>query len=245
MQNAPELIEIDQAQLRDLGERVRNSIGFEIEWLLEFMSMNFYVFEANYHDLDVYLEKMTHPREWFTDILPIIKEVLRLFHNYLASAKTLIDLTRAAVQAHLVNAVVRHEYDRRVTVLFGNDPLSGFLQDLRNFLLHRQLPLVMPKPQLGVDTDGEILSFSMALAIRRDQLLGWNNWSARSREYLSHCDEEIELGPLVDGYYSAVSSFHSWLHLAIREEFEDELQQLAEMQDELHALMVPKGEVAK
>ena len=70
----------------------------------------------------------------------VYKEVNRLFHNFLSSAKTLIEHTRIFMDTHFKNTSVNKEYTHKIKMEFSQDDLSRFIQDLRNYMLHQGLP---------------------------------------------------------------------------------------------------------
>jgi len=60
-------------------------------------------------------------------------EIVCLLHNYLASAKTLIDHTRILVEELYKNTDFWAEYEARKKETFIDSPLAQFVQNLRNY----------------------------------------------------------------------------------------------------------------
>lgn len=67
-------------------------------------------------------------------------EVIRHFHNFLASAGTLADHVKALVGRLYSGQPFESEYQRKISEIFGSSGLAAFVQDLRNYMLHRRLP---------------------------------------------------------------------------------------------------------
>jgi len=67
-------------------------------------------------------------------------EINRLFHNFLAAAKTLVDHTRVFVEDHYSGTPLKQAYEQKVQAELANDPLTKFVQDFRNYMLHKGLP---------------------------------------------------------------------------------------------------------
>lgn len=69
-------------------------------------------------------------------------EVDRLLHNYLAAASTLRDHTRRLWRQYPpADPALIAEYDQRVREAFTESPLVQFVQRLRNYSTHSQLPV--------------------------------------------------------------------------------------------------------
>jgi hypothetical protein len=87
-------------------------------------------------------------------------EVFRLFHNFLASVKTLIDHTRNLVNEDFVTKAHRSKYKVSVQQEFASDPLARFMHDFRNYVVHYAVPKIelthhfLPEPrniELNID----------------------------------------------------------------------------------------------
>lgn len=85
--------------------------------------------------LELWDVKNSKPFEAFLD------EVDRLLHNYLAAASTLRDHIRRLWQQHPpADPALIAEYDQRVREAFAESPVVQFVQRLRNYSTHSQLP---------------------------------------------------------------------------------------------------------
>ncbi len=110
--------------------------------------LTFNIFSGNYLELkkaceivenpDIGLKLMSEPMKGAG--VQAHMEVMRLFHNFLASAKSLVDHTRAFVDDHYAGTAFKQGYDQKVQAELASDPLIKFIQDLRNHMLHRGLP---------------------------------------------------------------------------------------------------------
>lgn len=129
-------------------------------------------------------------------------------HNQLASAVSLVDHTRRllAYYRNDVPAMVA-EYERRnLSIMEMNE--TAFLRDLRNYLLHYGSPPVIQTLQLG---PGGVTGHSVKLSAAF--LLGWNEWKASARRYLSSFAERDGpvLWQVVAAYAKAMSDLVMWL----------------------------------
>src|SRR5258706_2019743 len=68
------------------------------------------------------------------------REVARRVHNFVAASLTLGEHTRNYMRDHYSKTPVLERYQARIDAEFAPDPLGRFVQDLRNFMLHKGLP---------------------------------------------------------------------------------------------------------
>ena len=68
------------------------------------------------------------------------REVVRLLHDYVAAAFSLVDATRVFVNEHYTDTGLLRVYNDRLKRDFSEAPLHRFLQDLRNYTLRYRLP---------------------------------------------------------------------------------------------------------
>jgi len=133
-----------------------------------------------------------------------LDEVVRLLHNYLAAAGTLRDHSRRLWQKHLPSDP---EYDERVKATFADSPLCVFVQDLRNYSLHNQLPVAHGHMTWGTDH-----GLTPSVKVRKESLLESWEWKSLAKEYLSSLEKEwIDLLELIQAYTDTVTHFNDWL----------------------------------
>ncbi len=144
-------------------------------------------------------------------------EISRLLHNFLASAKTLIDHTRIFVNKYYRGTIIFQLYTNKLKNEFVDDGLSKFIQDLRNFILHQGLPYtgLILKPDLET-----------TVYLDRDLMLDWDKWTALSRNYLSSQPERIRIYDFVNAYTQKVDVFNHWLNREIKNYHEKDLEEL-------------------
>lgn len=137
----------------------------------------------------------------------LIESVFRALHNYLASAKTLVDITRRVVPRIYKGTEFATEYSERITADFASNPLSQFVQGLRNFVLHEGSPRVLA-------------SMSEGRAVTLD-LMDLRKWDGRNETAGSYVADLLNKGgfppirvPLIDiinEYTGLVRRFNEWL----------------------------------
>src|SRR5438132_1806646 len=140
-----------------------------------------------------------------------LEEALRLLHNFLASVAMVIDHARVLYRELYEPRDLFGDYEPEVRRRFTDDPLSRFVRELRNYFLHRLLPVVL----YIEDEHG-----SRTIALRKVDLLQHDNWPPQARKYLESAPDDVDITVLVEGYMSNVRDFYRWF---------------AERQEEIHA----------
>ncbi|WKZ37961.1 MAG: hypothetical protein QY332_08460 [Anaerolineales bacterium] len=228
-----------------LAEKVYSSLAYKIYGRLELLSVNFFVFSRNYHELKrlLHLTKSTKMilRLWDlknrNELSAVTKDITRLLHNYLAAAKTLVDHTRALVSEWYAESDFLSEYEAQVLSRFTENPISGFIEGLRNYSLHYSLPFTQASMKI-TSSDGQKLDQVVSeFVLRRSILRYWSNWPAKARSYLDESEDEIPVESLADLYYQKILEFHVWIDKRLRKIHSDELVWLSQMNERIISLM--------
>lgn len=131
-------------------------------------------------------------------------EVLSLLHNYVASAKSLVEHSRRIHGKAYQPKELREECGRQIQARFVSDPLIQFVHDLRNMALHYRLPT------LRMTTSIQSGEMAVRLQLVRADLEEWKEWTAHSKVFLGNAAEKIDLLETVDGYHSRVTAYYRW-----------------------------------
>lgn len=198
-----------QINYKELFAEINSCKGMKYYHLLVSHQTSEAIFAGNYRQLKETLEFIHNPAKssslFIMDkrgrVHMILTDIIRLFHNFMASALTLVDHTRTVMRDDAVNEAYRQEYQTRVNAEFVNDPLSTFVQDLRNYLLHKGIPSTGINLELGEDT---------RVFIDLNKMKQWNGWKSKSKEYMSKVSEELILLDIVESYTKKVQKFHEW-----------------------------------
>lgn len=164
----------------------------------------FHAMFARYSDTQALLELWdVRNRAGFDAFLD---EVDRLLHNYLAAAASLRDHTRRLWRKYPpAKTALTVEYDRRVKEAFADSPLANFVQRLRNFSLHAQLPVAQGQFTWSPD-DGE----RSTVVLNRAALLEWGGWNVGARSFIDAAEADIDLQEVVGAYTALVHDFNQW-----------------------------------
>jgi len=196
------------------------------------------IFSMNYHEIQEGLKLVENPEigsKFFIEELrgagvQAFREINRLFHNFLASAKTLIEHTRIFMNKYYSKSSVLQAYEQKVKNECANDELCKFIQDLRNYMLHQGLPHT--EMELSMKRDGPLES---AINLDSVKLREWSNWSSKSKAYLSKAPNKISMSSLVDEYEEKIGGLHSWLDRELRIYHKSDIKELEVMNKEYHA----------
>jgi hypothetical protein len=155
------------------------------------------------------------------------REVIRLFHNFLAGAMTLVDQTRVFIEEHYSATNLADLYKAEVTSRFASSGVHTFIQGLRNFMLHKGLP---NSEQHITFTKGK--DFECGIRISREELEEYNRWTSNARKFLETQPDKIVLSDICLKYEELVLTFHEWLDTKIKEHHRADLQELERLQAE-------------
>jgi hypothetical protein len=155
-----------------------------------------------------------------------LDEVDRLLHNYLAAVGSLRDHTRVLWRKYLPHD---EAYAERVGMTFAESGFCLFVQNLRNYTLHSNLPIT--QGHMSWERGGELTT---GVRLNRSDLLKWSKWPALARRYLSELPEDgIDLAELVASYTETVTRFNDWFGEAFVERCSDAFARVREMEAEL------------
>lgn len=162
------------------------------------------------------------------------REINRFVHNFVASAMTLVEHTRNFMRENYGDTSVKRDYDERVKASFASVPVAQFVQDLRNYMLHRSLPqsqMFMHFDNGGAKQRGSEPKLETGVRYESAALLEWDGWGAPARTYIESSREHIEIHTFAETYLESVLAFHEWLDTALNEFHAGDLAKLKELQE--------------
>ncbi|MHB1355863.1 MAG: YecA family protein [Anaerolineae bacterium] len=216
--------------MSDLGrivDQMLSSGAMEIESRFGTLGTNYFVFETNYEELKHLITKTQTPDQMWksSEVNAIMYELTRLIHNFLASAKMLVELTRNVMRDWYNGTELLVEYQSEIDKRFKGTGLTGFIEDLRNYTLHYQLPITMSRVEVVQDQETKHYVERAAFELSRIDLRKWKNW-VNGKEYLAESDKEIVIGILIDEYFYKIQDFHGWIITRLAKEHSKDLNWL-------------------
>ena len=230
-----------QDELSSLIEVVKNSESKKISGRILTLGINFYVFDRNYQEIMKFSDWIEKPEQimrlWDpknrNELDVVINEESRLLHNYLASAKSLVDHTRVVINDWYENTEFLKEYDVQIKQRFQDNPVIGFIEEFRNYILHYAIPLTSAAIIMDNRHDGIESSFK----IDKESLEEWEGWTNKGKAFFEEIQDDIDIKILVTEYYQQIFKFHRWLEQRMREIHSKELSWLSDMNKKIISLM--------
>lgn len=225
-----------------LMDEIRTSRAFAIESRFGVLGQNYYVFEKNYRVLKAFLTEMQTAEHIlrYASKDETLFELTRLLHNFLASAKMLVDLTRNVMRDWYSETSLHSEYREEVRARVSSSMVAGFMEDLRNFALHFELPITAAHVQITRDPATGTYTEYAAFTLQKSTLLKWRGWS-KGKLYLQKSDEDIHIESLVDQYFQAIQGLHQWISQRLAQEHASDLEWLERKRVELEQVLRQAG----
>jgi hypothetical protein len=216
-QQAREKVHRLEQEVFDLDEQIKATEGYRIQAKIRGLEGSYYVFESNYlwlvRALDYFGREEVSMELWRLDnrtkLGSFIDEVTRLLHNFLASAQSLVDHTRVFKNKMYKGHTFKKVYQDKVDRELKHSPIVCFVQDLRNYVLHKQLPIASATLSFKGE-GGTITEFDSTVKLDVNELRAWNKWKPESRAYLDSLDDKVQIRELVEKYEGAIKAFYQW-----------------------------------
>lgn len=155
------------------------------------------------------------------------REITRLVHNFVASAKTLVEHTRNFMKEHYENTPIYNKYNEQIKLDFVNEPVIKFVEDLRNFRLHNGLPPTEMYLEFksNPNTSNSEQAMKTGIRLKTKELLKWKGWTALAKRYLENSNDFIDIHNFSSDYERKVINFHSWLNNELDEFHSNDLKE--------------------
>ena len=175
-------------QIVKLMNELRNMPEHELYLQLQGLNISIYTFDKNYSDLHNLInflasDPKAEPLFWLKNrdkLMLVMRDVIRLIHNYVAASVSLIDHTRRLYDKLYTGTGKFIDYQSRIKSEFAQDPLAQFVKCLRKYCQHYKAP------ELDVTTSwsGEDGGYSRTVNLMKDDLMTFDGWLAPARKYL-------------------------------------------------------------
>jgi hypothetical protein len=230
-----------------LDQEIRGSDALRIYNRLVYLSDVIHLYQRNYYEFQKLLTAFNTPEAILTfmgddkrdDLHLLINELNRYFLNYVTSAQTLKDHCRIMIKATYKNQEFMDEYQAKIDQTFTNNPLSVFVQDLRDYTLHYALPATISQIQFLRDPQTKQSSASSRALLDKKSLLYGYKWQSASKKYLAESPEEIDLLDLINKHHNKFVLFYDWLLNRLKSIHAIELEWLEKKTEELQKMFAP------
>jgi len=164
------------------------------------------------------------------------REINRRIHNFGVSALTLVEHTRIFMREHYADTAMSALYETKASEDFANDPVSQFVQKLRNYMVHKGLPNSEMFLEMQQDpASGKGATLNTGVRIKAESLLDWEGWGKVARGFIEASGEYLDIRSFTADYTKRVAGFHGWLQSELDKHHSAELTELRSLQAEFVA----------
>jgi hypothetical protein len=206
-EDSPTLDELQQEMSEHPGqvalarwEGLRRSIGVHDRNAHELLGLLDHI--ASSPDIAVEMFQNTRPP---TARFEIEAQIDQRLHNYVASAKSLIDHSRRHFEKY-GGSELQQEYEQQRQAI-TRSPLARFIGDLRNYTLHRELPFVGYTVSFGE----KLATAATEIQLAPVELLKWDGWTSLSKAFLTDSSEAISLRTVAADHMQLVHDLYTWV----------------------------------
>ena len=182
---------------------------------------SWHIFEGNYEDLRASCHELANPEaeyrineiRWIMDEDAHLKmlDIERKFHNFLASAKTLVDHTRVLMNNYSETETQFYEAFEARRKEIGNSSTVKLCHDLRNYFLHQRNPINLYCYHNTLYEDENIMVQRGFVRITKESLREYSKWSKESMREIDLLEHPLDIKELADRYFKKISEFNSWV----------------------------------
>src|SRR5262249_6682245 len=128
-------------------------------------------------------------------------------------------------------------YAEKVKMEFASDPVSQFVQQLRNYMVHRGLP--NSEMFLDMEQDpstGQGATIRTGVRLEARSLLEWDGWNATAKSYIDESGTYVDIRAFAAQYQERVAGFQEWLQKELDQHHQLELRELDHLRNEFSKL---------
>jgi len=197
-----------------LQNKILQTKGWSVSQKIRMLGFTFYILNQNYNELKKALVAYSKP-ELAQEISRVgnkkklnafLMEVVRRLHNYLAAAISLRDHTHVLVRELYKGTPFEKEYYTERHRTIEGSPQHQFVEQLRNYALHKSIVDTMATTHWDRETGIET-----SIKLRIENFRAWKGWKGPAKNYLKTGPEEVRLLDLIESYTGQLRAFYEWL----------------------------------
>lgn len=225
--------------LFSLKKELIKTEGYKIINKINLFSASLCVFKVNYNELITYLDSQIekpNEDEWgrFDMNEPMIN-VMRLFHNYIASVYTLIETTRKFYKDECVPSSKVTDYEKQVKERFASSPVACIVKDLRKLFQHCSIPPI----SFAIRESEKGLSNARFYWGAEELLLSYRKWSSRAKQYIYNSPNgEINVKTISQDYFNLTQSFYNWFIKELLKDYQDIIKEYEMLRDRIISIEI-------
>lgn len=219
---------MQMAEYLRLQEKIVNSDGYIANGLIEAFIKSYSVLYHNYQLFVDFFNMLRKPENILKmysednkqEFKRIEIEFLANLTNFLSSMNMLIDHARRFVSAYPNKCKFVIDYNKKIDEYFKGSTQHIFLKNLRNYCLHRALPLA----EFEWSFSGTSLFENNIIKLNLDKLLEFEGFNESTRQYLVEMGDII-IEDIIEEYMETITNFYKWffdeLSILHREDIEN------------------------
>jgi len=159
----------------------------------------------------------------------LLDEVIRLLHNFVAAAMSLVDHTRNVYKELYSQTGKFPDYQDRIDRDFKDDPLVQFVHCLRQYCQHYRTPNISIQHSWNKNDD----KIKNTVNLLKNDLEMFSSWNVNARKYLDQIEERVDAYELITTYREKVLDFHAWFNARQKEIHKTEFNLLRKKEKEV------------
>jgi len=238
----------DLSKLLSFEMKFYQSPGRIIDELIKTLKANFGIFIENFLELKKALFIFEIDEFEYSNIninndryyFHYIKEILRLFHNYITSSVSFLEHCNGLMSDLFEEESEQMKIYQTKKDHFYNNELFCFVRVLRNYIVHKNCNIV------GVVHNWDSTGYSKFIELRTDEINTWidnalgkfkkktiRKTYIKAREYLENKKfERIQLPTLINEYGNYIVNLFLWIEDSIKRKYKKELEEYGELINE-------------
>lgn len=230
------------ARMLQLMQELAEMEQFDIYSRLMSLNSSIYILDKNYEELEKFVDELTTNPKW--DYLFMVEnrealhnvsiEIVRRLHNFVSSALSLRDHALTMYNKFYKDDDLMPNYSYHANAIFGEEPLSKFVMNLRWYCQHYRSPHIAFQTSWVEDPDQRI---RRAIILIED-LLSYDKWSALAMEYINDLDNGVDILNVTNRYRSKVFDFYDWFQKEQEKIHQDDLSKFKQKEGELLQLQI-------
>lgn len=201
-----------------------------------------YMFDANFINLHNFITNVISSEQVNLLLSPrnqnifqnVCREIIRLIHNLVAGAISLIDHTRRLYNRLYNEKHQFPEYQERVKNEFISNELAQFVKNLRQYCQHYKAPEIFFVGRVEKLEDGFVISAMLPMS----ELLTYDGWSSKSKAFLARVEGDVDILEIATLYWNKVIDFYTWFQKRQREIHVEEIKRFRQKEAALLLLQL-------
>lgn len=156
----------------------------------------------------------------------LLSEAERLLHNVLAAMSTRVDQQRVFMAKYFADDItLTAAYTANISTTFQGDVQASFLKELRNHLVHQELPVARSRDTMSAT------SFEITFILPSAPLLTWK-WSSSTTGWIASCGEDVPIVDVVAAYARKAAMCDQSLVELIAQKYATEIREFRHAQEQ-------------